>query len=59
MVAMVVLLPVPAKPVSNTGCLLAMQSRIVSNASCCLLVSFILLAFITGSHSGSEAAVSE
>jgi len=42
-VAMVVLLPVPAKPVSRTGCLLAMQSVIVLNASCCFGVSFILL----------------
>ena len=41
-VAIVVLLPVPAKPVSSTGCLFVMAWQMVSNASCCCGVSFIL-----------------
>ena len=40
-VAMVVLLPVPAKPVSKTGCFFVMAVQMVSNASCCCGVSFI------------------
>jgi hypothetical protein len=40
---MVVLLPVPANPVSKTGCLFVMAVQMVSNASCCCGVSFILL----------------
>ena len=40
-VAMVVLLPVPAKPVSSTGCLFVMAVQMVSKASCCCGVSCI------------------
>jgi cytochrome b561 len=40
-VAIVVLLPVPAKPVNKTGVFELMHSMIVSNAACCLVVSFM------------------
>ena len=41
-VAMVVLFPVPAKPVSSTGCLFVMAVQMVSKAIFCCVVSFIL-----------------
>ena len=40
-VAIVVLFPVPAKPVNKTGVFDSMHSMIESNATCCLVVSFM------------------
>ena len=58
-VAMVVLLPVPAKPVNKTGVFELMHSMIVSNAVCCLVVSFMLYLFILKVSFLSNAATSE
>lgn len=58
-VAIVVLLPVPAKPVNKTGVFDSMHSMIVSNAACCLVVSFMLYLFILKVSFLSNAATSE